>query len=149
MLKIILDTSTILTTFISQNNNHSGNILKMAFKKEIKIVSSPDIFLELQQKAASPKIKNHSNFKPKKVAQFLAWYKYNTMFFEFEDDLNQISRDKNDDKFLLLAKYSEADFLITLDKDLLVIANFYNTKILNPKDFIQNFKTNNLPQLYD
>lgn len=45
-------------------------------------------------------------------------------------------RDPKDDKFLELAVNGKAEYLITGDQDLLVLHPFKNTKILNPKDFI-------------
>ena len=46
-------------------------------------------------------------------------------------------RDPKDDKFLELAINGHAEFLVTGDKDLLVLHPFKDTKILAPKDFIE------------
>jgi putative PIN family toxin of toxin-antitoxin system len=138
---IILDTSVILTTFMNQVDSYATEIIKLAFKKEIIIVSTLDIFVELQQKIANPKLKNRPNFNSKKVSQFVAWYKYNAQFYSIENDLVvPISRDRSDDIFLLLAKYIHADYLISLDNDLLVLKYFYNTKIVTPGDFMKAYK---------
>lgn len=47
----------------------------------------------------------------------------------------QACRDPKDDKFLELAVNGQAEYLITVDKDLLVLHPFRNTKILTSKDF--------------
>ena len=48
----------------------------------------------------------------------------------------QICRDPKDDKFLELAVNGKAEYLITGDKDLLVLHPFKETKILTTKDLI-------------
>ncbi len=45
-------------------------------------------------------------------------------------------RDPDDDKFLETALVGEADFLITGDKDLLVMSPFHGIRILNPSSFL-------------
>ena len=46
-------------------------------------------------------------------------------------------RDKEDNFLLALAKDGKADYLITGDKDLLVIESFGKTKITNVTDFLK------------
>lgn len=48
----------------------------------------------------------------------------------------QRCRDPKDDKFLELALNGQADYIITGDKDLLVLHPFRDTEILTAKDFI-------------
>ncbi len=48
----------------------------------------------------------------------------------------QVCRDPKDDKFLELAVNGNAEYLVTGDKDLLVLHPFKETKILTTKDFI-------------
>ncbi|MEA5489407.1 MULTISPECIES: putative toxin-antitoxin system toxin component, PIN family [Pseudanabaena] len=47
-----------------------------------------------------------------------------------------ICRDRKDDKFLELAINRKADYLITGDRDLLVLHPFRNIQILTPADFL-------------
>ncbi len=48
-------------------------------------------------------------------------------------------RDPKDDKFLELAVNGQATFLVTGDKDLLVLHPFKETQILSPRDFVATF----------
>ena len=50
-----------------------------------------------------------------------------------------ICRDKKDNFLLSLAKDGKADYLITGDKDLLVLDNFGKTKIIKLTDFLEKF----------
>jgi hypothetical protein len=49
-------------------------------------------------------------------------------------------RDKEDNFLLSLAKDGKSDFLITGDKDLLVIESFGKTKIISLTDFLEKYK---------
>ena len=48
-------------------------------------------------------------------------------------------RDPNDDFLLILAKDGKADYLITGDKDLLILNPFNKTKICTPTEFKENY----------
>lgn len=47
-----------------------------------------------------------------------------------------ICRDPDDDHILWLAKIAKVDFIITGDKDLLILKNFKNTSIMHPKQYL-------------
>jgi uncharacterized protein len=48
-------------------------------------------------------------------------------------------RDPNDNKFLELAVAGNADYIVTGDKDLLVLNPFRNIRIITPKEFLAQF----------
>ena len=47
-----------------------------------------------------------------------------------------VSRDPDDDKFLACARSAAADYLVTEDKDLLVLESYKGSRILQPAGFI-------------
>jgi hypothetical protein len=47
----------------------------------------------------------------------------------------EICRDPKDNKLLEIAHESKADYLVTLDKDLLVLSKFERTVICKPQHF--------------
>ena len=48
-----------------------------------------------------------------------------------------ISRDQGDDKILQCGLDGNVDFIVTGDKDLLVIKGYKNIKIIKPKDYLE------------
>jgi len=48
-----------------------------------------------------------------------------------------ISRDKSDDKILQCGLDGNVDYIITGDKDLLVLKEHKTIKIINPKDYLE------------
>lgn len=51
----------------------------------------------------------------------------------------KISRDPKDDMLLAISLVGEADYLITGDKDLLILRKFGKTQIVTPRAFLQLF----------
>ncbi len=52
------------------------------------------------------------------------------------DEIDRICRDPKDDIFLACAKVAQADYLISEDKDLLVLQQHHGTKIVNVTTFL-------------
>ncbi|MBF0526951.1 MAG: putative toxin-antitoxin system toxin component, PIN family [Deltaproteobacteria bacterium] len=84
-------------------------------------------------------------FHRKKFDRYTSLPKRNKVFFDLMKQAVWVRpgekitacRDPNDDKFLELAVEGNADFLITLDKDLLVLNPFEGIPILTPHEFLQ------------
>ena len=53
-----------------------------------------------------------------------------------QNKLENISRDKDDNKILECGHKGNVDFIITGDDDLLVLKQYGNIKILNPKEYL-------------
>lgn len=51
----------------------------------------------------------------------------------------EISRDSDDDKFLGCAKDSKAMYIVSGDKDLLVIGEYENIQIVTAKEFCEKY----------
>ncbi|WP_200819200.1 putative toxin-antitoxin system toxin component, PIN family [Tolypothrix sp. NIES-4075] len=68
---------------------------------------------------------------------FLDVVKKCSQFIEIKSQIN-ICRDPDDNKFLELAKDSNAEFLITGDQDLLSLKTLaeYQNQIITPRDFL-------------
>jgi putative PIN family toxin of toxin-antitoxin system len=48
-----------------------------------------------------------------------------------------VSRDKNDDKILQCGLDGNVDYIVTGDKDLLIIKEYKTIKIMKPKDYLE------------
>lgn len=136
---VILDTSAIISVLVSDDKSYARDILSLLKRKVITLVTTEDIFIELKKTTKSEKIKQLTRYKPAKIGSFIPWYMYNASFITVPSSvtLHQNSRDPNDDKYLVLAQVSKADYLITLDKDLLTLKNVSKTMIVTPETFVQ------------
>jgi putative PIN family toxin of toxin-antitoxin system len=132
-VKVILDTSVIVESLISSSDsNRCQSIIKILVQKQIELCVSKETFDEL----LSPKVlKSHHQ----KMAKFKAWYKYSSVFYKPTTQVT-ICRDPKDNMFLELALESQAQYLISSDKDLLSIQSFNNTTIIHPLKFYELVK---------
>lgn len=53
------------------------------------------------------------------------------------NDLPEACRDPDDNHVLQLAEYMQVDYIVTGDKDLLVLESYQNTKIVSPRQFYE------------
>lgn len=102
-----------------------------------KILFNDETLHELKKSVSESKIKEQVNYNSKIVGIFIVWYQYNALMFQPETQLISKSlRDYKDNMFLQLAVVSQANYIITHDKDLLVLKSIGTTKIVTPKQFI-------------
>ena len=130
---IIADTNWWISLVISRFENKFANILEM---ETLEFVSCEQLETEIQ-----------NSFKKQRLQKFLAKDVMDTFWISFRQwnkTINIVStisicRDPKDNYLLALAKDSQADFLITGDKDLLVLEKFENTVICTLTDFINKY----------
>lgn len=65
--------------------------------------------------------------------QFLIW---RTMIAIFTDVLPSVCRDPDDNVVLAAASEGKCEYLVTGDKDLLVLREFQGVQIIRPRDFM-------------
>ena len=75
-------------------------------------------------------------FPQSKVNELIDFLKITGLSIDIRSEVS-LCRDEKDNYLLALAKDSQADFLITGDKDLLVLQQFESTKILTYQEFFQ------------
>ncbi|OGK25022.1 putative toxin-antitoxin system toxin component, PIN family [Candidatus Roizmanbacteria bacterium RIFCSPLOWO2_01_FULL_37_13] len=140
-MKIILDTSVIIAFLLSKGSTNLAEIIKLAKTKKIALLVCKEIFLELQNTLHLKKIKKTSSYKSVIIARFIAWYKYNAVFVSLTK-LEQIklARDWNDNIFIQLSIQTDADYLISVDKDLLILKKAGKTIIVTPEQFFKDIR---------
>ena len=130
-LQVILDTnlwiSFLITKTLSKLDKHlQQGKMQLVFSEE-----SFTEFLEVANRLKFKKYFTHSDIK--ELFEYMHQY---GKIIEVESKVT-ICRDYKDNFWLELAQDSKADYLVTGDKDLLVLKKFGKTKILTFKDFIK------------
>ncbi len=69
-------------------------------------------------------------------SEFIAQFAQQSELIDIRESVTAC-RDPKDDKFLELAVNGKADYLITGDRDLLVLDPFRNIQIISPSDFLR------------
>jgi len=127
--KIVVDTNLWISFLISKN---PVPIEFLLFSKKFDLLFSNHLFEELISVVARDKFQNYFHLEDIfELSQRLLAHSY---FVETVSKIN-LSRDEKDNFLLNLAIDGKADFLISGDKDLLVLKEIENTKILSYIEF--------------
>ena len=130
MWKVIIDTNWWVSFAIS---NFKNDLLKVLFHPKIEVISSVSLRNEVFEAFEYPKLSKLLSEERKARGRFL--FENFTRNMVAHSIVN-ICRDEKDNFLLALAQDSEADFLLTGDKDLLVLNPFGKTQILRLPEFL-------------
>jgi uncharacterized protein len=140
MPKIFIFDTVVLIKFALSGKSNAAQSLYLADKKGI-LGYSEATLEEFERKLFLPKFDKYASFQKRKAAFQL--FRYKAYPFIVKNHV-KLCRDPKDDMFLSLAAESEAEAIITLDQDLLVLNPFNKTLILTPTDFLQQDFSSNL-----
>ncbi|MGC9528822.1 MAG: putative toxin-antitoxin system toxin component, PIN family [Limnospira sp.] len=130
-MRCIFDTNTLISAIIFPNSI-PGRAFNLALSRDIVLISAETI-TELYEVITRPKFDPYLTIEERE--EFLESLLIRSELIEVLEE-SQICRDPKDDKFLNLAKSGAANYLVTGDKDLLILQNYSGTRILNARDFL-------------
>ena len=126
-MKIILDTNVIIAAFSS--HGLCFLIFELCLDK-YKIIISNHILNEIE-KNFNKKIKLHAE----RISEIIDYLKSHCLLCNYQKLKKSVCRDKDDDEILALGKYNDVKYIITGDKDLLILKEYEKIKIVTPRDF--------------
>ena len=129
--KIILDTNLWISFLIS---NKFSQIDKLIENKKIILIFSNELLEEFIDVVSRPKFKKY--FSKKDIEKILEYFDQFGELVKVKSDI-KICRDEKDNFLLNLSVDSKADYLITGDKDLLILEMIEDTKIKTFSEFIE------------
>ena len=125
-MKIVIDSNVFVSSFFWGGNP------KEVFERVIngldELFISDAIIEEITSVMGSSKF-NVNGDEIEDYVEIISKYSKNISVF--------ISRDQNDNKIIQCAVDGNVDYIITGDKDLLVLSNYESIKIMNPKDYLK------------
>jgi uncharacterized protein len=132
--KVIIDSNIYISATL-------GGIVKQQFSMlldatRIKIYTCSKQLLEIDIALEKPYLKQHIPLAGIEALKVLLKYGTTSILLISEVD---ICRDKKDNYLLALCCDTNSDYLITSDKDLLVLNSYQKCKITSLKDFIDDF----------
>lgn len=132
-LRLVIDTNLWISFIISRKYDQLDPLL---FSNKARILFSAELIQELKAVISKPRLKKY--FTENSLEEMLEVFE---PFIDFIDVKSKIKvcRDAQDDFLLALAKDGKAHYLLTGDKDLIVIEKFEKTTILNMQQFKKIF----------
>lgn len=129
--KIILDTNLWISFLISKKFSEIDNLIE---NKKLILIFSNELLEEFIDVVNRPKFKKY--FSKKDVEKILEYFDQFGELVKVKSNIN-ICRDEKDNFLLNLSIDSKANYLITGDKDLLILEKIEKTKILTFSEFIE------------
>ena len=127
--KIIIDTNLWISFLLTKQFSFLD---KLIVKKKVRLIFSDELLAEFLEVVKRPKLSKY--FDNKDLEQLIDSINQHGEFYSV-NTIVEICRDKKDNFLLALANESKAEFLITGDKDLLILKKFENTEIITIAEF--------------
>lgn len=131
-MRVIIDTNVLVSAVFF--DGFPSNLLKLLEKKEIENIISNEVSIEYKRIAEGFAAKT-GKFERLKI--------FNNILLQFEvveSTTNlQICRDPNDNMFINCAIDGKCKYIVSGDKDLLVLENVENIEIVTVRDFLKEF----------
>ena len=130
-MKVVLDTNVLISAFVFKG--FSAKVFDHCATAHT-ILVSPWIVNELEEKLTQKF--SVELFDVESIIHLLLDV---SEIVEPDNDIPTICRDEDDNNILQLAEFAQADFIVTGDKDLLLLETFINIPIITPRDFANQF----------
>jgi putative PIN family toxin of toxin-antitoxin system len=126
-MKVILDSNVIVAAFSSRGLCQS--LFELCLDRH-DIIISDQILSEISRIL-------HKKFKMprEKIEAIIDYLNEFCEYVDYQKLENAVCRDKDDDEILALGLSIKADYIITGDKDLLVLKSFNSIPIVLPREF--------------
>lgn len=126
-MKVVLDSNVIVAAFAARGL--SGALFELCLDRHT-IITSEFILAEVHR-AFAQKLK-----MPQTAISKIEGYLREICILSLFDKITKnICRDKDDNNIIALAVSAAADFIITGDKDLLVLKKYQSVRIVSPREF--------------
>jgi len=136
-LRVVIDTNVLISYLLSAPNSTSKKAVNKILDGKNSLLLADKTFRELSITLLRDKFDPYVSLA--KRQEFLLLIKNIAEFIVIGEKIDEC-RDKKDNQFLEVAVSGNADFIITGDKDLLVLNPFRTIDILSPADF-NKFRT--------
>ena len=131
IIKIIIDTNLWISFLIGKQ---LASLKSLLVEQTIQPILSEQLLQEIILVTQRPKLKKY--FPQSKVNELIELLKIIGLTINIHSKIT-LCRNAKDNYLLALAKDSQANFLITGDKDLLELQQFESTKIVTYQQFLQ------------
>ena len=127
-MNALFDTNVLIAAFVT--DGLCARILRRARNGEFKLVLGIPVLEEFRRI-----LKRKFMFSDEEISFFSSIIEEAATVFRSAGFVAGVCRDPDDDAVLACAAESGADYLVTGDKDLLVLGYYGKTKILTPREF--------------
>lgn len=130
--RVVFDTNVLISSVLSESGR-PAQCIDWVLAHGI-MVLSPELWQEFTSRIVRPKFQKYIRLE--RLNWALSHFPDSALHVQITGDL-AVCRDPDDDKVIETALMGQADYLVTGDKDLLVLNPFQGIRILLPHEFLQ------------
>jgi putative PIN family toxin of toxin-antitoxin system len=127
----------VLLQATARNNSPASTCLRLAESGAVRLFVSDETLTEIEEILNRDIIKERFNLADKDIKEFLENLRFVAEVFTKVPKVFSLPRDVDDEEYINLAVESEADFIVTRDKDLLDLMTGHDDI---SKEFRQRFR---------
>ena len=131
-MKVVVDTNVVISGVFF--GGMPSRVLEAWRDGEFDLVVSPEVLEEYRRVGEELT----ARFPGVSLAPFLALLVMNAEIVEAPGLSDQVSRDRDDDKFIACALAANCQTIISGDKDLLEITGYQGLKVVAPREFLES-----------
>ena len=139
-VKVVLDTNVWISIFLRKTlSREFFDIIKV---RKIEIYITEEILKEISKVLIYPKINELLKFSGVSEKEIIRNIIENSKLVKSKFKLELIKEDPEDNKVLECALQARANFIVSGNKHLLKLKKFKRMKILTPREFLDEIKSN-------
>ena len=131
-MKIVIDANIFISSFFWGGNP------RMVFDRVINGIDELFITDKILDEISTVMLRDKFDLENHKVEEYIKIIENYSVKIYHDENIEKVSRDIDDNKILKCALEGNVDFIITGDKDLLVLKEYKNIKIINPKKYLDD-----------
>jgi putative PIN family toxin of toxin-antitoxin system len=135
MHRIVLDSTVLVSAFLTANGAADA-VIQRARDGSVLVYASDAILDETQKVLAYPRLVQQYQYTPQDVQAFCDRVRAAVLLVSPLPPFPTICRDPDDDMVLACAWAAAVQYLVTRDKDLLVLQQYEGITIITPEAFL-------------
>ncbi len=135
MTRIVVDASVLIRYLIKPSAAVRHLIEELWLNDDVVMVSSPELVAELEDVLTRDYIR--ALIRPQERKALLNAIQIKAEILSPLGKVPSYTRDPKDDKFIACAVAGQASYVITVDKDILVLEKLGDLRMVTPYDFVE------------
>ncbi|HFD40079.1 MAG TPA: putative toxin-antitoxin system toxin component, PIN family [Anaerolineae bacterium] len=140
MIRAVIDTNTLVSGLISPLGT-PAQIIDHWRTGRFLLLTSPALLDELRRVLGYPRVATRLGWSEPERAQFLSSLETLALVTPGNLQLPGVTRDPKDDAVVACAVEGQAEFIVSGDKDLLILGRYQETRIVTPREFLSLLET--------
>ena len=144
MMRAVLDTNALLSGLLSPLGT-PAQIIHRWQQGDFLLLTSPALLAELRRVLHYPRIAERLGWSDEEHAQFVRSFETLALVTPGKLRLPGVTRDSQDDPVVACAVKGEAGFIVSGDRDLLVLGVYRGVRMVTPREFLSLPETQTNP----